>query len=225
MRASRSSPIPRLPRPERRLWRGSIFSSTWTLRLSSPSRGTRRSLSSIALGRLDGRLEGTAIAKPASCVDAKSSQMVYALHAKLAGLDPNSVYMYAAVHDGAAPDFGTFQTAPRGRAAFTFTSFGDQGTPTVGKRFEPPAGVTLRRPLFINDNLGSPAAGDTTLGVEWIRPLFHLFNGDLCYANLADDRVRTWPDFWENNSRSARNRPWMPSPGNHENELGDGPIG
>ena len=85
--------------------------------------------------------------------------------------------------------------------------------------------MTLRRSLFINDNLGSPAAGDTTLGVEWIRPLFHLFNGDLCYANLADDRVRTWRDFWENNSRSARNRPWMPSPGNHENELGNGPIG
>jgi 3',5'-cyclic AMP phosphodiesterase CpdA len=37
--------------------------------------------------------------------------------------------------------------------------------------------------------------------------------------------VRTWWDFWENNSRSARNRPWMPSPGNHENELGNGPIG
>jgi hypothetical protein len=179
----------------------------------------------VALGRLDGRLEGTAIAKPASYVDAKSSQTVYAWHAKLAGLDPNSVYMYAAVHDGAAPEFGTFRTAPRGRAAFTFTSFGDQGTPTVGKRFEPPAGMTLQRPLFINDNLGSPAAGDTTFGVEWIRPLFHLFNGDLCYANLADDRVRTWRDFWENNSRSARNRPWMPSPGNHENELGNGPIG
>jgi hypothetical protein len=55
--------------------------------------------------------------------------------------------------------------------------------------------------------------------------LFHLFNGDLCYANLAEDRVRTWWDFWENNSRSARKRPWMPSPGNHENELGNGPIG
>jgi hypothetical protein len=94
----------------------------------------------VALGLLDGRLEGTAIAKPASYVDAKSSQTVYAWHAKLAGLDPNSVYMYAAVHDGAAPEFGTFRTAPRGRAAFTFTSFGDQGTPTVGKRFEPPAG-------------------------------------------------------------------------------------
>ena len=37
--------------------------------------------------------------------------------------------------------------------------------------------------------------------------------------------MRTWWDFWENNSRSARNRPWMPSAGNHENELGNGPIG
>ena len=34
------------------------------------------------------------------------------------------------------------------------------------------------------------------LGVERLRPLFHLFNGDLCYANLAEDRVRTWWDFW-----------------------------
>ena len=64
-----------------------------------------------------------------------------------------------------------------------------------------------------------------TAGVERVQPLFHLFNGDLCYANLADDRVRTWSDFWENNTRSARNRPWMPSAGNHENELGNGPIG
>ena len=77
----------------------------------------------------------------------------------------------------------------------------------------------------MNDNLGSPAAADTTLGVERLQPLFHLFNGDLCYANLATDRVRTWWDFWANNSRSARKRPWMPSPGNHENELGNGPIG
>ena len=85
--------------------------------------------------------------------------------------------------------------------------------------------MTIPNPPYVNDNLGSPAAGDTTLGVERLRPLFHLLNGDLCYANLADDRVRTWWDFWENNSRSARNRPWMPAAGNHENELGNGPIG
>jgi hypothetical protein len=179
----------------------------------------------VVLGRPDGRFEQTVAAKSTSYTDAKAKQVVYAYHAKIGQLQPNAVYMYGAIHDGAVPEFGTFQTSPRGRASFTFTSFGDQGTPTVGKKFVPPPGVTLPTPVFVNDNLGSPAAGDTTLGVERLRPLFHLFNGDLCYANIAQDRVRTWWDFWENNTRSARNRPWMPSPGNHENELGNGPIG
>jgi len=177
------------------------------------------------LGRLDGKLEQAAAANVASYTDAKSGRTVYAYHAKLTGLHANTAYLYAALHDGAVPEFGTFRTSPRGRAAFTFTSFGDQGTPTLGKRFAPPEGIALSKPLFVNDNLGSPAAADTTLAVERIRPLFHLFNGDLCYANIAEDRVRTWWDFWENNSRSARHRPWMPAPGNHENELGNGPIG
>ncbi len=179
----------------------------------------------VVLGRPDGKLEKTVDAKPTSYTDGKSHQVVYAYHAKLDRLQADTAYMYGAMHDGAAPDFGTFRTAPRGRASFTFTSFGDQGTPTMAKKFVPPAGVTLANVVFVNDNLGSPAAGDTTLGVEQLRPLFHLFNGDLCYANLAEDRVRTWWDFWSNNTRSARNRPWMPSPGNHENELGNGPIG
>ncbi len=179
----------------------------------------------VIIGRLDGRLERTAVAESRTYVDAKSNKPVHAYHAKVGGLRPDTEYLYFAVHDGAEPAFGTVHTAPRGRARFTFTSFGDQGTPTVGRQFTPPPGVTLPRAVFVNDNLGSPAAADTTLGVERMRPLFHLFNGDLCYANLAQDRVRAWWDFWENNSRSARNRPWMPSPGNHENELGNGPIG
>ena len=179
----------------------------------------------VLLGRPDGKLEQTIVAEAASYKDAKSGQVVYAWHAKLGSLQPDSSYLYAALHDGAEPEFGSFHTCPRGRAPFTFTSFGDQGTPTLGKIFVPPAGVTIPNPPFVNDNLGSPAAGDTTLGVERLQPLFHLFNGDLCYANLAEDRVRTWWDFWENNSRSARKRPWMPSAGNHENELGNGPIG
>jgi hypothetical protein len=179
----------------------------------------------VLLGRLDGKIEQTAAAKEVSYTDAKSNQVVYAYHATVAQLRPDTTYLYGAIHDGAAPEFGTFRTAPLGRARFSFTSFGDQGTPTLGRRFTPPAGVTLPNPPLVNDNLGSPAAGDTTLGVERLRPLFHLFNGDLCYANLAEDRVRTWWDFWGNNSRSARNRPWMPSAGNHENELGNGPIG
>ncbi len=179
----------------------------------------------VVLGHLNGKLEQKAEAKEVSYTDAKSGRVVYAYHAKCTGLQADCTYLYAAMHDGAEPEFATFRTSPRGRAPFSFTSFGDQGTPTLGKKFVPPAGVTMPKPPFVNDNLGSPAAADTTLGVERLRPLFHLFNGDLCYANLAEDRVRTWRDFWENNSRSARKRPWMPSPGNHENELGNGPIG
>src|SRR6516162_941296 len=179
----------------------------------------------VLLGRLSGELERVVEAKEISYTDAKSSQVVYAYHAKIDQLQADSTYLYAASHDGAEPEFGTFRTSPRGRAQFTFTSFGDQGTPTLGKKYLPPEGVTIPNPPFVNDNLGSPAAGDTTLAVERLQPLFHLFNGDLCYANLADDRVRTWWDFWDNNSRSARKRPWIPSAGNHENELGNGPIG
>jgi len=179
----------------------------------------------VMLGRLDGTLEQTVTATETSYTDAKSGQVVYAYHAKLDRLRADSAYLYTAMHDDAAPEFGTFRTAPRGRARFTFTSFGDQATPTLGKRYVPPAGVTMPNPPYVNDNRGSPAAGDTTLGVERLRPLFHLLNGDLCYANVADDRVRTWWDFWTNNSRSARNRPWMPCAGNHENELSNGPIG
>ena len=179
----------------------------------------------VVLGRLDGKLERTTDARETSYTDAKSGQPVFAYHAKLTELQPGSAYLYAALHDGAEPEFGTFRTMPRGRSPFTFTSFGDQGTPTLGRRYVPPPGVTLANPPYVNDNLGSPAGAVTTLGVERLRPAFHLFNGDLCYANLAQDRVRTWWDFWANNSRSARNRPWMPAPGNHENELGNGPIG
>jgi 3',5'-cyclic AMP phosphodiesterase CpdA len=179
----------------------------------------------VVLGRPDGRLVQTVRAETLSYVDAKSARTVYAHHARIHRLRADTPYLYGALHDGAEAEFGTFRTAQAGRARFVFTSFGDQGTPTLGRRFVPPAGVSMPDPPFVNDNLGSPAAGDTTSGVERLQPLFHLFNGDLCYANLAQDRIRTWWDFWENNTRSARKRPWMPSPGNHENELGNGPIG
>ncbi|GAB0101451.1 metallophosphoesterase family protein [Nocardia sp. JMUB6875] len=148
--------------------------------------------------------------------DAKSGIEIQAHHARLTGLSPDTDYVYAAGHDGAPPELGTIRTAPAGRARFRFTSFGDQGTPTVGKIVDGKA---------LNDNLGSQYAGDVTSAVESLAPLFNLVNGDLCYANIATDRLRTWNDWWANNSRSARYRPWMPAPGNHENELGNGPIG
>jgi phosphodiesterase/alkaline phosphatase D-like protein len=124
----------------------------------------------VVLGRLDGTLEQTVEAKATSYTDAQSGQVVYAYHAKLGRLRADSSYLYGALHDGAEPEFGTFRTSPRGRAPFTFTSFGDQGTPTLGKLYVPPAGVTISSPPYGNDNLGSPAAGDTTLGVERVSP-------------------------------------------------------
>ncbi len=157
--------------------------------------------------------------------DAASGSEVSIHHAQVGGLAPGTEYLYAALHDGATPQPGLFRTAPRGRAPFTFTSFGDQGTPTLGKLYTPPAGVTL--PSLPTSTTTSARPPPATSWPAWsaIAPLFHLVNGDLCYANLATDRVRTWSDWFTNNSRSARFRPWMPAAGNHENELGNGPIG
>ncbi|MDT5093338.1 MAG: hypothetical protein QOH60_2701 [Mycobacterium sp.] len=148
--------------------------------------------------------------------DAKSGTEVRVNHARLTGLSPDTDYIYAAVHDGATPQLGTIRTAPAGRAPLRFTSFGDQATPAL---------THLTGTSYTSDSRGSPAAGDITAAVERMTPLFHLVNGDLCYANLADDRIRTWSAWFENNSRSARYRPWMPAAGNHENERGNGPIG
>ncbi|CAM4425155.1 Calcineurin-like phosphoesterase [Mycobacterium basiliense] len=148
--------------------------------------------------------------------DAKSNIEVRVNHARLTKLTADTDYVYAAVHDGTDPQLGTVRTAPSGRKPLRFTSFGDQGTPTLGR---------LVDGRYVSDNVGTPAAGDITLAIERMTPLFNLVNGDLCYANMARDRVRTWSDWFETNSRSARYRPWMPAPGNHENEFGNGPIG
>ncbi len=148
--------------------------------------------------------------------DAKSGTEVRVNHARLTNLTPDTDYVYAAVHDGAQPEQGTVRTAPAGRKRLLFTSFGDQSTPALARM---PDG------RYATDNIGSPAAADTTMAIERMGPLFNLINGDLCYANLAQDRVRTWSDWFENNTRSARYRPWMPAAGNHENESGNGPIG
>ena len=148
--------------------------------------------------------------------DAKSKTEVRVNHARLDNLAADTDYVYAAVHDGTNPEVGTVRTAPSGRKPLRFSSFGDQAIPTLGQ---------FKNPIYGIHNLGSPAAGDITTAIERLGPLFNLVNGDLCYANLADDRIRTWSDWFDNNTRSARYRPWMPAAGNHENELGNGPVG
>ncbi|BDB43210.1 hypothetical protein Mkiyose1665_40860 [Mycobacterium kiyosense] len=170
----------------------------------------------VLLGTPTGGLGTGVAAETRTYRDAKSGNEVRVNHARLTGLTPDTDYIYAAVHDGATPELGSIRTAPSGRKPFRFTSFGDQSTPALGR---------LSDGTYISDNIGSPAAGDTTAAIERMAPLFNLVNGDLCYANLAHDRIRTWSDWFVNNSRSARHRPWMPAAGNHENELGNGPVG
>lgn len=83
----------------------------------------------VVLGTPDGQLDRVVTANETSYTDAKSGQVVYAYHAKIGQLRSDTAYLYGAYHEGAAPGFGTFRTAPRGRARFSFTSFGDQATP------------------------------------------------------------------------------------------------
>lgn len=160
-------------------------------------------------------------AETVTYIDDKSKIESYIHHARLTGLQPNTTYIYAVLADGVQPDAGSFETAPLERSAFTFTSFGDQCVPTSTWGTNATTGAYASS----LNTLASPAAGDIVDGIEQVRPLFHLLNGDLCYANLSPDRVRVWDDFFTNNERSARRRPWMPAPGNHENELGNGELG
>ena len=173
----------------------------------------------VRFGTPEGGFGSEVRAETVTYVDGDSKIESYIHHAKLTGLSPNATYLYAALADGVVPDAGTFETAPVGRVPFTFTSFGDQCVPTSSWAS---AAGTYSAELT---TLAAPSAGDIVDAIEQVRPLFHLVNGDLSYANLSVDRVRTWNDFFINNERSARKRPWMPAPGNHENELGNGTLG
>ncbi len=165
----------------------------------------------VHVGTSAADLSETVGANTKTYVDGPSGTQVFSQHSALTDLRPDTTYFYEALHDGAAPVKGQFRTAPVGRGRFSFTSFGDQSIP---------------------DALGTPPtqpwtryAGLIVPQIEAAQPLFHLYNGDLCYANVAGRvalRVQTWQSFLTNNSRSARFRPWMPAAGNHENERKDG---
>jgi Calcineurin-like phosphoesterase len=74
--------------------------------------------------------------------------------------------------------------------------------------------------------LSSAQSAFAVQAVERFTPLFHLLNGDLCYANLNPHaQPAVWADFGRNVQNSAANRPWMPCPGNHEIEFGNGADG
>ena len=150
-------------------------------------------------------------AEERSYTEALTGETVWTYHSRLDRLQPGTQYVYEVLSDGATPVAGMFRTGPAGRSeGFRFTSFGDQAIPA-------PVGLGL--------GPNTPNAGYIVPAVESLDPLFHLFNGDLCYANVSDAPVQTWASFFANNARSAANRPWMPSAGNHENEVGNGPQG
>src|SRR5260221_5373086 len=143
--------------------------------------------------------------------DALTGETVFTYHARIGSLEPGTQYAYEVLHDGSPPVPGTFRTGPHGSSdPFRFTSFGDHAIPGP-----------------VGDGKGphSPNAGYVVTAVERLDPLFHLLNGDLCYANNSDQPVATWTSYFANITRSARHRPWMPTPGNHENEAGSGPQG
>jgi hypothetical protein len=143
--------------------------------------------------------------------DGLSGEVVYTYHAQLTGLLPDTVYSYVVTADNdaaEAPFTAAFRTAPRGRAPFRFTSFGDLATPN---------------PKWVQ-SYGQAAFA--VAAVESFQPLFHLLNGDLCYADLNPaNQPDVWRDFGANNQSCAAHRPWMPCPGNHEIEFGNGPQG
>jgi hypothetical protein len=144
--------------------------------------------------------------------DGLNGQTVWTYHARVGGLRPGATYAYVVTADNdsnaADPFSATFRTAPQGRVPFRFTSFGDLATPNT-------AWV-----------LSYGQSAYAVEAVESFQPLFHLLNGDLCYADLNPaDQPEVWRDFGNNNQTSAANRPWMPCPGNHEVEFGNGPQG
>ena len=144
--------------------------------------------------------------------DGLNGEVVFTYHARLQGLHAGTTYQYevTADNDGGsgAPFSASFTTAPHGRSPFRFTSYGDLATPNTG---------------WV---LSSPQSKFAVQAVERFQPLFHLLNGDLCYANLnPTQQPEVWRDFGNNAQTSAANRPWMPCPGNHEVEFNNGPQG
>ena len=102
--------------------------------------------------------------------DGMNGETVFTYHAKLDRLEPHSSYRYSVTADNDSrrqtPFTATFRTAPRGRVPFRWTSYGDLATPVTSW------------------TMSSPQSRHAVDAVERFQPLFHLLNGDLCYANM-----------------------------------------
>jgi hypothetical protein len=177
-----------------------------TVSWASPGAAVRPRL--LLQGR-GGRREVRAVER--TYTDGLNGETVWTYHAVIDGLRPATAYSYTVTADNddrAEPFSASFTTAPHGRAAFRFTSFGDLATPNT---------------QWV---LSYGQAAYAVAAVESFKPLFHLLNGDLCYANLNPmHQPEVWRDFGNNNQASAASRPWMPCSGNHEIEFYNGPQG
>jgi len=152
-----------------------------------------------------------------SFTDGLNGQTTYAYHAQLTGLRPGTRYYYEVSDGSSAPARvgASFATAPAGRARYRFSSYGDLATPSWDKN----ASGNIWHESCDNSYYAVSAIEDPGDGRG--APLFHLLNGDLCYANLdIFNAPGVWRDFGINVARSSANRPWMPALGNHETEFG-----
>jgi hypothetical protein len=177
-----------------------------------------------------------------ACADPRSGGVTWTYHARVDGLRPGATYGYAVTADNDAsaadPFSATFTTAPEGRAAFRFTSFGDLGTSPGWPGAPRPSAPRPSDARPSDDGAGqldaprggaSPESGQAAYAagaVEAFQPLFHLDNGDLTPASPAPGALaQAWQDFGNNVQASAANRPWLPVPGNHALGHGDGEQG
>ena len=122
--------------------------------------------------------------------DAPSGAVAWTYHARVDGLRPGATYGYAVTADNDAnaadPFSATFTTAPAGRAAFRFTSFGDLAAPSPVDNWQAAYAVgavetllqplssgtcSTRRPAHAGSTPGAPAcAGPSVTASRRRRP-------------------------------------------------------
>jgi 3',5'-cyclic AMP phosphodiesterase CpdA len=179
----------------------------------------------IRIGRLPLELSGpipaqirtlttqASIVSPVESVppSAPSTIEQYYVHAAIGNLFPGQTYFYSVGHQGwdfsgDVSSLGSFTTAPRGRGAFTFTAFGDQG-------------------------VSYDAIGTANL-IRAQSPAFHLHAGDVSYAESGGSGLitdsydpRIWDQFFSEIEPAAGHIPWQVAVGNHEMEAWYSPDG
>ena len=160
----------------------------------------------VRYGPAGGSLDGTAAVEERMV--AGVTDRVYG-RAALSGLAPGTTYAYDI---GGAT--GTVTTAPAAATGFRFAALGDMGA--------------------------SDAGVEITNRVVQAAPDLVFFVGDLCYADRLGGAAEplyvtgalpglqdlaTWDEWLAQIEPSARRTPWMFTPGNHEMEVGQGPLG